>query len=126
MAFTGFDEEGWRTNSPSQVNQGFARFDWRGDDFSLRFSTLAVGNNLIGNGLIPTDLYNKNPESVFTSPDSTENGLQQYNLGGEFFFNNNLSLTGQIYRRDSSRIFMRILRIYRAVTWGDPAKLMVH
>ena len=103
MAFTGFDEEGWRTNSPSQVNQGFARFDWRGDDFSLRFSTLAVGNNLIGNGLIPTDLYNKNPESVFTSPDSTENGLQQYNLGGELFFNNNLSLTGQIYRRDSTR-----------------------
>lgn len=35
MAFTGFDEEGWRTNSPSQVNQGFARFDWRGDDFWL-------------------------------------------------------------------------------------------
>ena len=103
MAFTGFDEEGWRTNSPSQVNQGFARFDWRGDDFSLRFSTLAVGNNLIGNGLIPTDLYNKNPESVFTSPDSTENELQQYNLGGEFFFNDKLSLTGQIYRRDSSR-----------------------
>jgi iron complex outermembrane recepter protein len=103
MAFTGFDEEGWRTNSPSQVNQGFARLDWRGDDFSVRFSTLAVGNNLIGNGLIPTDLYNKNPESVFTSPDSTENNLQQYTLGGEFFLNDNLSLTGQIYRRDSNR-----------------------
>ncbi len=102
-AFTGFDEEGWRTNSPSQVNQGFARFDWRGDDFSLRFSTLAIGNNLIGNGLIPMDLYNKNPESVFTSPDQTENELQQYTLGGEFFFNDNLSLTGQIYRRDSNR-----------------------
>lgn len=103
MSFNGFDEDGWRTNSPSQVNQGFARFDWRGDDFSLRFSTLAVGNNLIGNGLIPKDLYNKNPESVFTSPDQTENELQQYTLGGEFFFNDNLSLTGQIYRRDSSR-----------------------
>jgi iron complex outermembrane recepter protein len=103
VAFTGFDEEGWRDNSPSQVNQGFARLDWRGDDFSLRFSTLAVGNNLLGNGLIPTDLYNKNPSSVFTSPDQTENELQQYNLGGEFFVNDNLSITGQIYRRDSNR-----------------------
>lgn len=103
VAFTGFDEEGWRVNSPSQVNQGFARFDWRDDNYSLRFSTLAVGNKLLGNGLIPTDLYNKNPESVFTSPDSTENELQQYNLGGEFFLNDEWSLTGQIYRRDSNR-----------------------
>ena len=102
-AFTGFDEEGWRANSPSQVNQGFARFDWREDNFSLRFSTLVVGNNLLGNGLIPTDLYNKNPASVFTSPDQTENELQQYNLGGEFFVNDNVSITGQIYRRDSNR-----------------------
>jgi iron complex outermembrane receptor protein len=103
VAFTGFDEEGWRVNSPSQVNQGFARFDWRDDNFSLRFSTLAVGNTLLGNGLIPKDMYNRHPESVFTSPDSTENELQQYNLGGELFFNDNLSLTGQIYRRDSNR-----------------------
>jgi len=103
VAYTGFDEEGWRVNSPSQVNQGFARLDWRGDDFSLRFSTLAVGNTLLGNGLIPKDLYNQNPESVFTSPDRTDNELQQYNLGGEFFFNDNLSLTGQIYRRNSRR-----------------------
>jgi len=103
VAFTGFDEEGWRVNSPSQVNQGFARLDWRGDDFSLRFSTLAVGNSLLGNGLIPVDLYNKSPESVFTSPDITENNLQQYNLGGELFFNDEWSLTGQIYRRDSNR-----------------------
>lgn len=103
MAFTGFNEAGWRTNSPSQVNQGFARFDWRDDDFSLRFSTLVVGNKLIGNGLIPMDLYQKDPSSVFTSPDQTENELQQYNLGGEYFFNDNLSLTGQIYRRDSNR-----------------------
>ncbi|NOT12826.1 MAG: TonB-dependent receptor [Methylococcaceae bacterium] len=103
MAFTGFDEEGWRDNSPSQVMQGFARFDWREDKFSLRFSTLVVSNTLLGNGLIPTDLYKQHPEAVFTSPDSTENELQQYNLGGELFFNDEWSLTGQIYRRDSSR-----------------------
>jgi len=103
VAFTGFDEEGWRVNSPSQVMQGFSRFDWWEDSFSLRFSTLVVGNTLLGNGLIPTDLYQQNPEAVFTSPDSTENQLQQYNLGGELFLNDNWSLTGQIYRRDSSR-----------------------
>jgi outer membrane receptor protein involved in Fe transport len=103
LAFTGFDEEGWRINSPSQVMQGFSRLDWRTDNFSLKFSALFVGNNLLGNGLIPIDLYKQNSSSVFTSPDSSENNLQQYNLGGEFFFNDKLSLTGQIYRRDSNR-----------------------
>ncbi|MGR8932278.1 MAG: TonB-dependent receptor plug domain-containing protein, partial [Gammaproteobacteria bacterium] len=103
VSFTGFDEEGWRDNSPSQVNQGFVRLDLRGDNYKLRFSSLIVGNKLLGNGLIPTDLYKQNPESVFTSPDSTENELQQYVLGGELAFNDEWSLTGQIYRRDSSR-----------------------
>jgi len=103
ISFTGFDEEGWRDNSPSQVNQGFARLDLRGDNYALKFSSLLVGNDLLGNGLIPTDLYRKNPESVFTSPDSTQNELQQYTLGGEWFINDEWSLTGQIYRRDSQR-----------------------
>lgn len=103
VAFTGFDEEGWRNHSPSQVNQGFARLDLRGDNYSLKFSTLVVGNNLIGNGLVPVDSYQKDPQSVFTSPDATQNQLQQYTLGGELFLNDQWSVTGQIYRRDSSR-----------------------
>ncbi|MEY4717581.1 MAG: hypothetical protein RL563_199, partial [Pseudomonadota bacterium] len=103
VAYTGFDEEGWRVNSPSQVNQGFARFDLREDMFSLRFSTLAVGNRLLGNGLVPMDTYATDPTAVFTSPDMTDNSLQQFNLGGELFINDTLSLTGQIYRRGSER-----------------------
>lgn len=103
IAFTGFDEEGWRDNSPSQVNQGFARLDLRGDNYALKFSTLVVGNNLLGNGLVPMDMYRNDPQAVFTSPDSTQNELQQYTLGGELYLNDEWSLTGQIYRRDSSR-----------------------
>ncbi len=103
ISYTGFDEEGWRDNSPSQVNQGFVRLDWRGERFNLKFSSLLVGNTLLGNGLIPNDLYRQNPESVFTSPDSTRNELQQYMLGGELFINDEWSLTGQIYRRNSNR-----------------------
>jgi iron complex outermembrane receptor protein len=103
LAFTGFDEEGWRQNSPSQVNQGFGRLDWRGERFALKASLLMVGNQLLGNGLLPTELYRQDPTAVFSSPDQTENNLQQYSLGGEWFFTDHLSLTGQIYRRDSSR-----------------------
>jgi len=103
LSFTGFDEDGWRDNSPSQVQQGFGRFDWRGDTFSAKASFLLVGNRLLGNGLIPFDLYQKNPEAVFSSPDTTENDLQQFTLGGEWFFSDTMSLTGQLYRRNSNR-----------------------
>lgn len=103
LSFTGFDEEGWRDNSPSQVNQGFGRFDWRGDAFSVKASFLVVGDRLLGNGLIPTDLYRQNPQAVFSSPDITENDLQQYTLGGEWFFNDTISLTAQFYHRGSNR-----------------------
>ncbi len=103
LAFTGFDEAGWRVNSPSQVNQGFSRLDWRGEQFSLRASALLVGNSLLGNGLVPNDLYQQNPSAIFSSPDQTDNDLQHFNLGGEFFFNDHLSLTGQMYRRTSQR-----------------------
>ncbi len=103
LAFTGFDEEGWRDHSPSQVKQGFGRFDWQGDAFSAKASFLMVGNRLLGNGLLPIDMYQQNPQAVFSSPDSTENNLQQYSLGGEWFVNNSLSVTSQFYHRASNR-----------------------
>ena len=103
LAVTGFDEDGWRDNSPSRVMQGFGRLDWRGERFSLKATGLLVGNRLLGNGLVPIEVYQQRPESVFSSPDQTENSLQHYTVGGEFNFTDRFSLTGQIYRRDSSR-----------------------
>jgi hypothetical protein len=43
----------------------------RGDNYALKFSSLLVGNNLLGNGLVPVDMYQQDPQAVFTSPDST-------------------------------------------------------
>jgi outer membrane receptor protein involved in Fe transport len=103
LAITGFDEDGWRINSPSRVMQGFGRLDWRGERFSLKATGLLVGNDLLGNGLIPSETFRRQPEAVFSSPDRTQNDLQHFTVGGEFFFTDRFSLTGQIYRRDSNR-----------------------
>lgn len=103
LSFNGFSEDGWRDNSPTQVLQGFARVDWRGEQFNLRAAALLIGNDLLGNGLVPTELYEERPQAVFSSPDQTHNNLQQYTLGGEYRFTGQFNLTGQIYRRDSSR-----------------------
>jgi len=103
LAVSGFDEDGWRDQSPSRVMQGFGRLDWRGERFSLRATGLLVGNKLLGNGLVPIEVYRQRPESVFSSPDRTENNLQHYTVAGEFNFTDRVSLTGQVYRRDGER-----------------------
>ena len=103
LAFNGFAEDGWRDNSPSEVLQGFGRADWRGENFSVKATMLLIGNQLLGNGLVPTELYEQRPSAVFSSPDQTNNNLQQYLLGGEDHVNSHFNITGQVYLRNSRR-----------------------
>lgn len=98
-----FLEDGWRENSPSKVNQLFTKASYRGDKLDLNLSTLWVGTDLVGNGLLPSEIYAQNRNGVFTSPDTTKNNLSQFQLSGAFQVNDTFSVTGQIYRRNSKR-----------------------
>lgn len=98
-----FLEDGWRDNSPSKVNSVFAKGSYRGDKLDLNLSTLVTWNDLTGNGLIPNEMYQQDKRSVFTSPDTTDNRLLQFQLSGSYFVNDNFSITGQVYRRNSKR-----------------------
>jgi outer membrane receptor protein involved in Fe transport len=98
-----FMEDGWRDNSPSDVNQFFGKASYRGDKLDLNLSTLLVGTDLVGNGVVPTNFYEQDRNSVFTSPDETKNRLSQFQLSGSYFVNDNFTVTGQVYRRNSRR-----------------------
>ncbi len=98
-----FLEDGWRDNSPSKVNQFFGKASYRGDKLDLNLSTLLVGNDLTGNGVVPTNFYEQDRSSVFTSPDETKNRLSQFQLSGNYFVNDTFTITGQVYRRNSRR-----------------------
>ncbi|MDT7849633.1 TonB-dependent receptor [Methylophilus sp. VKM B-3414] len=98
-----FLEDGWRTNSPSKVNQLFTKASYRGDKLDLNLSTLLVQTDLVGNGLVPSEMYERDRNGVFTSPDKTKNKLQQFQLSGSYFVNDSFSITGQVYRRNSKR-----------------------
>jgi outer membrane receptor for Fe3+-dicitrate len=98
-----FMEDGWRNNSPSKVNQFFGKASYRGDKLDLNLSTLWVGTDLTGNGLVPTNFYEQDRRSNFTSPDVTKNRLSQFQLSGSYFLNDTFTVTGQIYRRNSRR-----------------------
>lgn len=98
-----FLEDGWRQNSPSKVNQLFSKASYRGDKLDLNLSSLLVQTNLVGNGLYPTDMYEKDRNGVFTAPDRTKNKLGQFQLSSSYFVNDSFTVTGQIYRRNSDR-----------------------
>ena len=98
-----FLEDGWREKSPSRVNQFFGKASYRGDKLDLNLSTLLVANDLTGNGLLPSEMYAQDRNSVFTSPDETKNRLTQFQLSSSFFVNDHFTVTGQIYRRNSKR-----------------------
>ncbi len=92
-AFQFFDEDGWRDNSPSRVRQAFVRGDWRGSWGVLTATALVSDNDLVGNGLIPDDLYRQRREAVFTSPDKTQNTLKQFALSGALDVTESLNIT---------------------------------
>ncbi|MDP2248581.1 MAG: TonB-dependent receptor, partial [Nitrosomonadales bacterium] len=98
-----FLEDGWRDNSPSRVNQAFGKASYRGDKLDLSLSTLLVKTELVGNGLLPSEMYAQDRSSVYSSPDTTENTLGQFQLSGSYFVNDTFTITGQVYRRDSKR-----------------------
>jgi Fe(3+) dicitrate transport protein len=98
-----FMEDGWRSNSPSDVNQIFGKASYRGEKLELDLSTMYVWNDLVGNGLVPSQMYEQDPTSVFTSPDTTKNRLLQFQLAGTYNVSDTFSVTGQVYRRDTQR-----------------------
>jgi len=98
-----FDEDGWRDNSPSRVRQFFGRGDWRGRYGVLTATALIADNDLVGNGLIPVELFAQRPEAVFSSPDEANNTLRQFALSGAFDATDSLNVTAQAYHRTSDR-----------------------
>lgn len=103
FALNRFEEDGWRNNSPSKVMQAYGKASFRTDNLDLHGSVTYAGNDLVGNGLIPKEMYEQDNESVFTSPDKTRNELLQFQVAGAFQVNDTFSVTGQAYRRKSDR-----------------------
>lgn len=98
-----FREDGWRKNSPSEVNQFFTKGEWRNEKLQLGLSALYAGNKLIGNGLLPTEIAKQDSSQVFTSPDETKNRLLQFQLSGLWDVSDTFNISAQMYKRKSRR-----------------------
>jgi outer membrane receptor protein involved in Fe transport len=96
----GFHESGWRTASPSDVRQGFARLGWRTDKTDLALTMSYAYNTLIGNGLQDYRLLQANYASVYSIPDSTANRSPSFNVIARHTFNDALTFTGNAWFRN--------------------------
>ncbi len=103
VALQGFAEDGWRDNSPSKLRQLFIKNEISLGNLLLGFSALKVDSELVGNGLVPLEDYQRQPASVFSSPDETRNELNQYQWSAMFEVNDSFNITAMTYRRNSLR-----------------------
>ncbi|MEO0972386.1 MAG: TonB-dependent receptor, partial [Pseudomonadota bacterium] len=99
VAYNRFSEDGWRQNSPSDVEQVFARVDLQTERAAVSFSAITADNELVGNGTVPISDLEDDRTQIFTSPDLVETSLEHYNVTGRFNLTSKLSLSALAYRR---------------------------
>ena len=95
------EEDGWRDFSPTEASQLFANLGWQSERSSLDASLTYADTDLIGNGAAPIELLDLDREAIFTRPDQTRNELTLLNFSGSHGLSESLTLTGNVYMRDS-------------------------
>ena len=72
------------TNSPSSIKQAYGKASYRKGPAEVNLSAIHADNRLVGNGMVPVELYRENPTAIFTSPDESLNKLTHLNLQGAY------------------------------------------
>ena len=98
------EEDGWRDQSPSEVEQLFANLSYRNDTSSLDLALTAVDSDLNGNGASPIELAAfEGREAVFTWPDNTQNELRMATLNGSHWISDSVLVSANTYFRNNDR-----------------------
>lgn len=100
VAVNYFNEDGWRTASPSRVKNFFGTAGWHHAESTINIGVTYGDGKLIGNGPVPVQLLETDRTAVFTSPDITENDMQMVIIDGVHWFSENSLLSGNAYYRD--------------------------
>ena len=99
VANTLFFEDGWRTDSPSNVRQFFGKLGWQSPKTVLALSVSYANNHLTGNGPQDQRLLNRDYKSIYTKPDITANRSPFFNLSARHTLTNAVTLSGNAYYR---------------------------
>lgn len=95
-----FFEDGWRTASPSDVQQFFGKVNWVRERTNIGLSVAYANNSLTGNGLQDQRLLALDYASYYTKPDITNNRSPFINLTARHSVSSALTLSGNAYYRN--------------------------
>lgn len=98
-AFSSFDEDGWRDDSPSRVRQLFLKGGQRWGDASWTLSLNHGQSNLIGNGLTPESMLAQDRQQIYTRPDQTKNRMTLLTFNSMRRWDGGLTLSTTAYLR---------------------------
>lgn len=95
-----FREDGWRDYSPTDVRQIFGKVGWQNETTKIDLSYTGADNDMIGNGLTPTDMLRTlGRKSILTRPDQTKNTMSFINLNGSHWFSDDVLYSANLYFR---------------------------
>lgn len=103
VAGTRFNEDGWRDHSNGRLGNVFARFGRHMGAHSWDLSLLNGSSTLVGNGLLPDELYASERRAVYTHPDRTRNRVRQLAFNTEHWLGSDTVLSSLVYQRNSRR-----------------------
>lgn len=97
------EEDGWRDESESDIDQFFGNLSYRNESSTLDLSVTHVDSDLNGNGASPIELYKQDDEAVFTYPDNTQNELRMFSLNGSHWLSDSVLVSANTYYRNNDR-----------------------
>lgn len=97
-----FDEQGWRIDSPSEVQQLFGKLGWKRDSDEVKLTAAYFRSYLTGNGLQQQELLQSAFNSVYTIPDTTTSYANFLNLEFTHSWREGLQVSGNTYYRTTT------------------------
>lgn len=94
-----FGEDGWRTNSPSDVRQLFGKLGYQRGKTLMNVSLAHANTELYGNGIQEQALLARDYRSIYTQPDITDNRATWFNASVRHPASERLTYTGNVYYR---------------------------
>ena len=103
VSASGFREDGWRVQAPSDVRQFFTKVGWQDGTSDIDVSVTHAKSDLSGNGLLPGTLYAADPRQAYTLRDDTRNRLTLLSLNATRWLTTDVLWSSVAYYRDSKK-----------------------
>jgi outer membrane receptor protein involved in Fe transport len=103
VSASGFREDGWRVQSPSDVRQLFAKVGWEDGRSDIDISITHAESDLTGNGLLPQSMYVADPRQAYTLRDDTQNRMTLLAVNATRWLTSELLWSNVLYYRDSGK-----------------------